>query len=228
MSVGSTASTIRDEEIQELGLEAATQAAEVRAARSRRNQDRRDNRPSPPPAPPRPVGISSRISIRQYFNYHQAEEARKRQNNGEVVAASRTVLENADDVVRPGLPLLLDDQVFDEYPDTDSPGHSDDDASYAYHSSDDAPSLIQTIAESEIDEPSGRHASERIEPVDHRLPNADADDEDEETSPPRKKQKRGWEDTSQVDEESEQEKDEGPRSIKRAKKQIRKPKEEDE
>lgn len=162
MSVGSTASTIRDEEVQELGLE---------AARSRRNQDRRDNRPSPRPTPPRPVDDSPRISIHQIFAYQRAERARNRQSNGEVVPAGQTaldehaVVENADDIVRPELPLLLEDQVFEEeYADTDSPGHSDDEISDAnpdsdaIHSSDDAPSLIQTIAESVIDEPSGLDA----------------------------------------------------------------------
>ncbi|KAH3974945.1 hypothetical protein HBH98_080440 [Parastagonospora nodorum] len=162
ISIGSTASTVRDDEVQELGLEAATQAAETRATRSHRNQDRRDNRVSSRPLPPRPADDGPRIGIHQMFAYLRAEEARNSQNNDELVPADRSttdeqaVVEDADDVFRIERPLLPENQVFDEeYADTDSPGHSDDDGSdddapATIPSSDNAPSLTQTT-ESEND-----------------------------------------------------------------------------
>ncbi|EAT82978.2 hypothetical protein SNOG_09713 [Parastagonospora nodorum SN15] len=147
------------------------------------------------------------------FAYLRAEEARNSQNNDELVPADRSttdeqaVVEDADDVFRIERPLLPENQVFDEeYADTDSPGHSDDDGS-----DDDAPATI----------PSSDNAPKQLEPLNREFLDADADDEDEEPFPPRKKQKRGREDTSRVDEESEEVKDEGPQKIERVKKHVK-------
>jgi hypothetical protein len=172
------------------------------------------------PSPPRLVDDGPRIGIHQIFAYVRAEEARNSQNNDELIPADRStadeqaVAEDADNLVQPELPLLSEDQVFDgDYADTDSPGHSDDDACNedapsTVPSSDNAPSLTQTTTESGIDKSSGL--------------DADADDEDEEPSPPRKKQKRVREDTSRVDEE------ERPRHNNWIKKQVKESKKGDE
>jgi hypothetical protein len=225
ISIGSTASTVLADELQEPGLE---------AARSHRNRGRWDNRMPSRPSPPRLVDDGPRIGIHQIFAYVRAEEARNSQNNDELIPADRStadeqaVAEDADDLVRPELPLLSEDQVFDgEYADTDSLGHSDDDACNddapsTVPSSDNAPSLTQTTTESGIDKSSGLDAPEQLEPLSREFLDADADDEDEEPSPPRKKQKRVREDTSRVDEE------ERPRHNNWVKKQVKESKKGDE